>query len=348
MLIKKNIMKKQLFYLLFVLFIFNGVSDSLNAQTLIESFYGRWSLYLPGGAGWLEVHAEKNYTDASLLWYGGSVVPVDNIYMDGDNLIVTQISREVRERNNDGDPVRTHVMTDMYTFELKGEGSELNGVAISVKRDGSGVNRTKFTGKKIPELPPVPDLTKIIYDKPVELFNGKNLSAWELLEKDRVNGFEAANGILVNNPVQKEGEPHINYGNLRTKKEFEDFNLKLQVNVPSGSNSGIYLRGIYEIQVSDSYGQPLDPHNMGAVYSRIAPSVAAEKPAGEWQDFDITLYKRHVTVILNGVKIIDNQPLLGVTGGAISADELSPGPIYLQGDHGTIMYRDIVLTPIIE
>jgi len=235
----------------------------------------------------------------------------------------------------------------MYTFELKSEG-ELNGEAISVKRDGSGVNLTKFTGKKIPDLLPAPALSKIKFGEPIELFNGKNLTGWQIMEKDRQNGFTASNGILVNNPVQKDGEPHINYGNLRTKKEFEDFNLKLQVNVPAGSNSGIYLRGIYEIQVFDSYGKPLDPHNMGAVYSRIAPTVAAEKPAGEWQELDITLYKRYVTVILNGIKIIDNQPLLGVTGGAISADEFIPGPIYLQGDHGTIMYRNMVLTPIIE
>ena len=340
-------MRKHLFYLLSVCLFFNGVSISLSAQNMIESFFGRWTLYLPGGAGWLEVHQEKDYTDASLLWYGGSVEPVDNVYIDGDKLIVTKVSRVIRKKDSDGDPVRTHTITDMYTFELKGEG-ELSGVAVLVKKDGSGVDRTKFTGKKLPDLTPRPDVTKIKYDKPVELFNSRNLSEWELLEKNRQSGWEASNGILVNNPVQKEGEPHIDYGNLRTKKEFEDFNLKIQVNVPAGSNSGIYLRGIYEIQVFDSYGKPLDPHNMGAVYSRIAPSVAAERPAGEWQDFDITLYKRHITVILNGVKIIDNQPLLGVTGGAISADEFSPGPIYLQGDHGTIMYRDIVITPIIE
>jgi hypothetical protein len=340
-------MKKSLFYLLSVCFFFNGVSVSLSAQSMIESFFGRWSLYLPGGAGWLEVHQANNYPDASLLWYGGSVEPVDNVYMDGNKLIVTKVSRVVREKDNAGDAIRTHTITDMYTFELNGEG-ELNGVAVFVKKDGSGVEQTKFTGKKIPDLPPAPDVTKIKYGEPVELFNGKNTSGWELLEKDRKNGFVASNGILVNNPVQKEGEPHINYGNLRTKKEFEDFNLKIQVNVPAGSNSGIYLRGIYEIQVLDSYGKPTDSHNMGGVYSRIAPSVAAEKPAGEWQEFDITLYKRYITVILNGLKIIDNQPLLGITGGALSADEFSPGPIYLQGDHGAIMYRDIVLTPIIE
>jgi hypothetical protein len=340
-------MRKYFIYLFSVCLLLNGVSISLTAQTTINSFFGRWSLYLPGGAGWLEVHPEKNYPDASLLWYGGSVEPVDNVYMDGDKLVVTKVSKEVRKKDDYGNAIRTHLITDMYTFELKGEG-ELNGVAVSVKKDGSGVNRTKFTGKKIPDLLSAPDLSKIKYGESVELFNGKNLSGWEIMEKDRTNGFTAANGILVNNPVQKDGEPHVEYGNLRTKKEFEDFNLKIQVNVPAGSNSGIYLRGIYEIQVFDSYGKPLDSHNMGAVYSRIAPTVAAEKPAGEWQDLNITLYKRYVTVILNGIKIIDNQPLLGVTGGAISADEFSPGPIYLQGDHGTIMYRNIVLTPIIE
>ena len=340
-------MRTHLYCLLAVSYFISGVSVSLSAQNTMESYFGRWSLYLPGGAGWLEVHKQKNYTDANLLWRGGSVEPVDNVYLDGDKLIVTKVSRVVREKDSKGDAIRTHTITDMYTFELKGEG-ELDGVAVSVKRDGSGVNRTKFTGKKIPDLPPPPDLTKIKYGEPVELFNGRNLSGWELVEKNRQNGWVASNGILVNNPVQKEGEPHIDYGNLRTKNEFEDFNLKIQVNVPAGSNSGIYLRGIYEIQVMDSYGLPLDPHNIGAVYSRITPSEAAEKPSGQWQDLDITLYMRHVTVVLNGVKIIDNQPLLGVTGGALSADEFSPGPIFLQGDHGTIMYRNIVLTPIIE
>jgi len=340
-------MRKYFIYMVSVWFLLNGVANSLTAQTTMNSFYGRWSLYLPGGAGWLGVNQEKGYTDASLLWYGGSVEPVDNVYLDGDKLVVTKVSQVVREKDNAGKIIRTHTITDMYTFEINGEG-ELNGVALSINRDGSGVNRTKFTGKKIPDLPPVPDLSKVKYGEPIELFNGKNLSGWEIIEKGSENGFSVSNGILVNNPVQKDGQPHISYGNLRTKNEFEDFNLKLEVNVPAGCNSGIYLRGIYEIQVWEKYGKPLDYQSMGAVYGRIAPTVAAEKPAGEWQDFDITLYKRHVTVILNGIKIIDNQPLLGVTGGALSADEFSPGPIYLQGDHDAIMYRNIVLTPIVE
>jgi hypothetical protein len=145
-----------------------------------------------------------------------------------------------------------------------------------------------------------------------------------------------------------EGRPHVNSGNLRTEREFEDFNLQLEVNVPADSNSGIYLRGIYEVQVLDSYGKPLDSHNMGAIYSRITPTVAAEKPAGQWQSLDITLVDRHVTVVLNGTRIIDNQPLLGCTGGALWSDEFRPGPIYLQGDHGPVEYRQIVLRPVLH
>jgi hypothetical protein len=180
------------------------------------------------------------------------------------------------------------------------------------------------------------------------LFNGKDLTGWKLINEKQKNGFTVVDGVLSNNPVQTEGAQHISYGNLRTEQEFEDFNLKLEVNVPAGSNSGVYLRGMYEIQVLDSYKKELDSHNMGALYSRIKPSVNAEKPAGTWQSLDITLCDRHVTVILNGTKIIDNQPVYGPTGGAMKSDVFTPGPLYLQGDHGKVEYRNIILTPIVK
>jgi hypothetical protein len=171
---------------------------------------------------------------------------------------------------------------------------------------------------------------------------------WRLIETTATNGWKVEKGLLLNDPAQKQGEPHIHYGNLRTKAEFEDFNLKLKVNIPKGSNSGIYLRGIYEVQVMDSYGKDLDNHHMGALYSRITPNQSAEKKAGKWQEMDITLCERHLTVVLNGKKIIDNQPVEGVTGGAITSDESKPGPIFLQGDHGAVSYKDIELKPIIR
>jgi hypothetical protein len=317
----------------------------INAQGTIEPFLGRWALYLPGGAGWLEVRQESGYFDADILWYGGSVVPVDNIYLQNETLVVTRNSKVVRKKDADGEPLRTHFVTSWIEVNKNGK-DKLTGKATSPNRGGVGTTTVEFTAKRIPDLVPRPDLTKIKYGEAIELFNGKDLTGWQLIEADKANGFKVEDGALVNDPIQKKGDKHIRYGNLRTVDMFEDFNLKLQVNIPEGNNSGIYLRGIYEVQVYDSYKKPLDSHHMGAIYSRITPTIAAEKPPGEWQDFDITLYKRHVTVKLNGTTIIDNQPLFGVTGGALTADEFIPGPIYLQGDHGKVKYRNIMLTPI--
>jgi len=181
------------------------------------------------------------------------------------------------------------------------------------------------------------------FGPPIELFNGKDLSGWMLIDPKADNGWSVADGVLMNRIA-----PGKHNGNLRTEREFEDFNLTLEVRTQKDSNSGIYLRGIYEVQVAETFGKPLDSHNMGALYSRITPSVAAEKPIGEWQTFDITLVDRHLTVVLNGKTIIENQPVLGCTGGAITSDEMKPGPIYLQGDHTNIDYRKIVLRPVLK
>ena len=77
------------------------------------------------------------------------------------------------------------------------------------------------------------------------------------------------------------------------------------------------------------------------------PSVKADKPAGEWQTYAITLIADHVTVILNGTTIIDNAEVPGITGGALDAKEKEPGPILLQGDHGKVQFRKVRLTPLI-
>jgi hypothetical protein len=335
------------FRIVLILFMLLPLFQIAGAQEDITPFLGRWALYLPDGAGWLEVHQEEGYIDASLLWYGGSVVPVDHVFLWGDVLIVTQSREVVRKKNDKGEAERTQHFVNWFQFS-ESSYSELKGVAHFPNDNGIGVNVTEFAAKLIPDLPATPDLSKVKYGKSVTLFNGKDLTGWRLVNPNNTNGFKVKDGALVNDPVQKEGEDHIHYGNLRTEDTFEDFKLKIEVNIPKGSNSGIYLRGIYEVQVLDSYQKPLDSHNMGALYSRITPSVSAEKPAGEWQTFEITLVKRHVTVVLNGKTIIDNQPLLGVTGGALTADEFRPGPIYLQGDHGKVLYRNIVLTPILE
>lgn len=316
------------------------------SQEESNPFIGRWALLLPGdGAGWLEIRQEKGYLDGDILWYSGSVVPVSSVLMENDKLIITRSSDMVRKRDADGKPARTLTYTTWIECVMVND--KIMGKVMEPRRDGQ-VHTTYFEGKRIPPLPPAPDLSSIQYGEPITLFNGKDLSGWSLINPNQKSGFSVKDGVMVNNPVQPGDGTHISYGNLRTDGEFEDFNLKIEVNVPAGSNSGIYLRGIYEVQVLDSYQKPLDPHNMGAIYSRITPKVHAEKPAGEWQSLDITLCDRHVTVILNGTKIIDNQPLVGVTGEALTANEFIPGPIFLQGDHGKVSFRNIVLRPILK
>ncbi len=325
-----------------------GNTESTPAKTDISDFLGQWTIDIQGGSvGWLEVRNDGNYLDADVLWGGGSVLPVSSVFLAKDQvLFVQRTNNVVRSRDENGNPLKTQMVTSW--MEITRQGDKIEGILLTPRRNALSVDTTNFEGTKLPPVPPAPDMASLKFGEPVTLFNGKDLTGWRLINENQANGFKVIDGALVNDPVQPEDAPHVSYGNLRTDREFEDFNLKLEVNVPEGNNSGVYLRGMYEIQVVDSYKKDLDPHNMGAVYSRITPTVAAEKPAGEWQSLDITLCDRHATVILNGIKIIDNQPIYGPTGGAIQSDVFAPGPIYLQGDHGKVSYRNIVLTPIIK
>lgn len=313
-----------------------------------SDFLGRWALTIPGGgAGWLGVSKEQGYYDASILWGGGSVVPVSSVFFrDDDTLVVTRV-REVKRKNGAGETVRTHTFTEGIMAKV--DGDEMSLTRMAPKPNGEGMDVATFTGKRIPALPPKPDLKKVKFGEAKTLFkDGDDMEQWRLTNAKADSGWKVDGDVLMNRAPQEEGKPRKHYGNLRTKEEFEDFNLTMDVRVPKRGNSGVYLRGIYEIQVSDTYGKPLNPHHMGGVYSRVTPSVAAEKPAGEWQTYDITLVDRHVTVVLNGKTIHDNVPLLGCTGGALWSDELRPGPIYLQGDHTDVDYSNIVLRPVVK
>ncbi|MDB6003453.1 MAG: hypothetical protein JWR15_440 [Prosthecobacter sp.] len=311
-----------------------SLGSLLNAAD--NPFIGRWALTIPGGgAGWLGVESKDGALTSSVLWGGGSVVPTTSTKVDGDTLIVTR-----EQKNKEGKLAATETIT------AKADGEILKLSASKKNAAGKDVGAAQeFTGKRIADVPPAPDLSKVKFGEPIQLLNGKDLTGWRLLKEGVDNGWSVVDGVLQNRVVKAKDK---HFGNLRTDAEFEDFNLKTEVRTQEGSNSGIYLRGIYEVQVMESFGQPLDSHHMGALYSRITPSVAAEKPVGEWQTLDITLVDRHLTVILNGKTIIDNAPVLGCTGGAISSDEFKPGPIYLQGDHTNVDYRNMVLRPVVK
>lgn len=306
-------------------------------------FLGYWSLHIPGGgAGWLGVSGSGEDLKVQMLWGGGSVFPVDSAQLVDDKLVL--VRKHVTNRKSaDGKPI---VITENISATLEGADG-LNLSIVTPTADG-GEHRVNFSGHRQSPLPPAPDLSRIKLGPPIELFNGTNLDGWEPVETKAINGWHADHGLLINTQEPESGKPKRSFANLRTVAEFEDFSLHAETRVPKNGNSGIYIRGTDEVQIFDSYGKPIDSHNMGAIYSRITPTAAAEKPPGEWQTVDILYVARHVTVVLNDTKIIDNQPVLGPTGGALWPEMDRPGPIYLQGDHTGIEYRNLVLRRVVS
>lgn len=173
--------------------------------------------------------------------------------------------------------------------------------------------------------------------RPIELFNGRDLTGWMVLGDSRQPRWRVQDGILINDAPAP---------NLCTEAKFWNFLLHVEYRLRPGSNSGIGLRGRYEVQILDDYGKPVSGHSNGALYSRILPAKNASKPPGEWQSVDIRLVGRTVTVVLNGEKIIDRGEIEGLTAIAIDPYEAQPGPILLQGDHGVVEFRRITLTPL--
>ena len=175
--------------------------------------------------------------------------------------------------------------------------------------------------------------------RPVELFNHKDLSGWRGLIPDKELGWTVRDGAMANVAAAN---------NLISEQTFWNFKLHVEFRLGKGSNSGIGLRGRYEVQILEDYGKPPNSHSNGALYSRIAPSVNASKPPDEWQSYDIRLVGRQVTVVLNDQKIIDKQEIEGLTAIAGNADEGKPGPLILQGDHGPVEFRKITVTPLVK
>jgi hypothetical protein len=213
---------------------------------------------------------------------------------------------------------------------------------------GSGQPAVVHVGRHLPPLPPRPDLGKIVFGAPLRLFNGVDLTGWKISNPAQLNGWKALDGILVNESPKTTFEPFSRYGNLRTEQAFGDGKLTIEFNVPAGGNSGVYVRGAYEAQVVDRDSKMQGINGVGSIFGRIEPTKNAGKAGGEWQSYEITIVDRHATVVLNGETVIDNQPLRGNTNGAFQADVIGPGPLYLQGDHTAVSYRNIVFRPVLK
>ena len=206
----------------------------------------------------------------------------------------------------------------------------------------------KFEGSRNAPACPFASTCQIKLGEPIDLLKD-GLDGWKTMDPNAKFGWVFKDGVLSNKlGLKPDGSWAGGGANLMSlKNDFQDFNLEYDVRVPKDSNSGVYLRGRFECQVVDSFGKEVNRHHMAAYYGRVTPIVAAEKAPGEWQHVSVTLFKRRMTVVLNGVTIIEDAELTGVTGGAIDANIDAPGPIYLQGDHSDADYKNMILRPAI-
>jgi hypothetical protein len=293
------------------------VHTTINAQE--NPLEGRWDLTVDMGGGrlapsWLEVrHSGEKNLIGRFVGDGGSARPVSQVFFDGTKLNFTIPAQWDHTENN----------------------LVVEGVLIGDQLKGTMVvpygQKYTWTGVRAPRLNSLKDVT---WGTPIQLLNNSDLTGWEVMGKN--NQWKNINGVLTN---AQSGE------NIKTKTTYDDFKLHIEFRYPQGSNSGVYLRGRYEIQIEDNIGKAPQSVYLGGIYGFIDPWVNAAKAAGEWQSYDVTLIGRMVTVVANGQTIIFKQEIPGITGGAINSDEAAPGPIMLQGDHGPIEYRNIIITP---
>jgi hypothetical protein len=170
---------------------------------------------------------------------------------------------------------------------------------------------------------------------PIHLIHANDLGGWHAVGGPN-NQWVVVNGILRS--------PHSG-ANIQTDRTFGDFKLHIEFRYPAGSNSGVYLRGRHEVQIEDDEQHSSPKDRFSGVYGFIAPSEMTTKGPNEWQSYDITLVGRLVNVVANGKRVICDQEIPGITGGAIDSKEGAPGPLLLQGDHGPVEFRTIILTP---
>ncbi|HSC52601.1 MAG TPA: DUF1080 domain-containing protein [Phnomibacter sp.] len=278
---------------------------------------GRWDMTVNANGellpSWLEVsHSGNNRLFGRFVGFGGSARPVSKINFENGHMIFS---------------VPPQWEKDDYDFVLEADLQGDSLVGFIVTPSGEKLN---WVGHRAPALV---RKGEPIWDKPIQLFDGKSLKGWHATGK---NQWVAKNGILRSD---KSGS------NLISDRKFSDFKLHVEFRYPEGSNSGVYLRGRYEIQVEDSYGKEPGSIYLGGLYGFISPLEMVAKKAGEWQSFDITLMGRRIELVANGKKIIYTQEIPGITGGALDSYEGLPGPIMFQGDHGPIEYRNIIITP---
>jgi hypothetical protein len=312
---------------LFASFLMAALASTVAAQDS-KAFLGRWDITVTPVNGkpypqWLELTNSDGKIEGRVQPRGGAWHPITGAKIESGKLTV------VVENGTPGSSV---------FWELSSPGS---GKLSGIEKRGDQPDGSTLTFEKAPLLDrPAPKH----WATPKSLFDGKDLQGWEPIGNVANSKWVARNGELVNDNPEVPGQPTHGAANIMTTEKFQDFKLHIEVNCPEGGNSGIYLRGRYEVQVGTEGGK-IPTHEMGAIYSHYPPPAGSKNDLGKWTAFDITLVGRHVTVLRDGVMYHDNVEIPGPTGGALDSNEGEPGPFYLQGDHhGVIAYRNIKIS----
>lgn len=288
-------------------------SAGVTPPDTIPPIAGRWDITITSADGkypsWLEVSPSGNgYLVGRFVGIVGSARPISRVeFTDGTMRFAI--------------PPQWEPGTGDLTVEGRLQGEALTGSMTFP--DGK---RMEWTATRAPALRRT---AAPKWGPSMRLFNGTTLAGWHALG---TNQWRAVNGIL---------QSPQSGANLVTDSSFSDYQLHIEFRYPKGSNSGVYQRGRYEVQIEDSVTADTQDDLLGAVYGFISPSEVMAKQPGEWQSYDITLVGRMITVVANGKTVICNREIPGITGGAIDSNEGEPGPLLLQGDHGPIEYRNI-------
>jgi len=282
-----------------------------------SSILGRWDITMKISGrefpSWLEIHRSGvKMLVGEFVGAGGSARPISRVNLENGKLSFSIPQQwESQDKN--------------LEFEANLQGDSLAGTIILP----DGRNCT-FSAVKAPSLLRT---TKPAWDKPVKLFNGKDLKGWHASGKN--NQWIVENGILKS---PKAGS------NIISDEVFTDFKIHVEFRYAAHGNSGVYLRGRYEVQITDFYPDTPPKDVLGSIYGFIKPNEPITTKPNEWNTYDITLIGRNVTIVVNGKTIVTNQEIPGITGGALNSREGEPGPIMLQGDHEPIEYRNIIIT----
>ncbi|MGB5498218.1 MAG: DUF1080 domain-containing protein [Maribacter sp.] len=302
----------------FALLLIATLTLQLNAQDS-KALEGRWNLTLSYDGkevpSWLEVsHSGLSTLVGRFVFQNGSARPISEIHFK-DGKFSFAIPPQWEKGNS-------------LAFEGSLEGEALKGTLLYT--DGKTYN---WVGTAAPKLA---YNANPVWGDAQPLFNGKDLDGWHAMGE---NQWVVKDGILTSD---KSG------ANLVSDGKYNDFKLHLEFRYPEGSNSGVYLRGRYEVQIADNIGMEPSSILFGGIYGFLTPNEMAAKQAGEWQEYDITLIGRRVTIVANGKEIITNQNIPGMTGGALDNNEAEAGPFLIQGDHGPVEFRSIIVTPVMH